>query len=183
MDGEQDSLNMSDATYSQGAISVREERESDIAEVFALVQGAFSDRPFSSGTEGSILQGLRADGDMALALVAERGGERVGHIAFSPVSIDGDTEGLFALGPVAARVDLRGQGIGTALIETGLGRLRECGAKGCVLVGDPGYYSRFGFEGDIGLTHNGLPPRVVQGLFWDGCARTGEIAYAPAFGR
>ena len=176
MDGEQDSLGKPDA-----AILVREERDADHAAVFALVQEAFADRPFSSGTEGPILERLRADGDLTLALVAERDGDLVGHIAFSPVRIGG--ERLLALGPVAARRDLRGQGIGTALIETGLACLKDRGAVGCVLVGDPGYYGRFGFRGDIGLTHNGLPGRVVQGLFWDGRARAGELLYAPAFGR
>ncbi|MGB2923081.1 MAG: hypothetical protein WA944_01480 [Mycobacterium sp.] len=39
--------------------------------------------------------------------------------------------------------------IGTALVRAALERLREIGARGCVVVGDPDYYRRFGFTDDV----------------------------------
>ena len=53
------------------------------------------------------------------------------------------------------------RGIGTALVEAGLVELRALGALGCVLVGDPGYYGRFGFHAAAGLTYEGVPDRNV----------------------
>ena len=163
-------------------VAIRDERSEDIPAIHALTQAAFADRPFSQGHEGPIIDRLRADGDLAISLVAEHVGRIVGHIAISPVAIGGESGRLYGLGPVSADPDLRHRRIGTRLIEAALARLRETGARACVLVGDPGYYSRFGFRGGVGLTHAGLPTQVVQGLVWEGDMPEGEIAYAPAFG-
>ena len=160
---------------------LRSERPGDEPAIFALTQAAFADMPFSNGMEGPIVDGLRADGDLALSLVAEDMGGIVGHIAFSPVTVSGEREGLYGLGPVCADPERRGQGIGSALVREGLARLPD--ARAVFLVGDPAYYARFGFLGDCGLSHNDVPARAVQGLFLDGRARRGEVRYAPAFGR
>ncbi|MEM7730046.1 MAG: N-acetyltransferase [Pseudomonadota bacterium] len=160
---------------------IRPERPEDAPAIFTLTQATFADMPFSQGKEGPIVNGLRDDGDLLLSLVAEEDGCIVGHIAFSPVTVDGERDGLYGLGPVCADPERRRQGIGSALIREGLARLND--AKAVFLVGDPAYYSRFGFVGDCGLTHGDVPPRAVQGLFLDGRERTGEIVYAPAFGR
>ena len=162
---------------------IRDELPGDIAAIFEITQAAFAPMPFSSGTEGPIIDRLREDGDLATSLVAEDAGEIVGHIAFSPVSVAGETEGLYGLGPVCAAPSRKHSGIGTALIEEGLSRLRAMDARAVFLVGDPDYYSRFGFVGDCGLSHGTVPARAVQGLWLDGRARRGEITYAPAFGR
>ena len=160
---------------------IRPERPGDEAAIFALTQAAFADRPFSNGTEGPIVDRLRADGDLVLSLVAERQGRIVGHIAFSPVTVSGERQGLYGLGPVCADPTLRGQGIGSALIREGLARLAD--ARAVFLVSDPAYYARFGFVGDCGLRHGDVPARAVQTLCLDGQPRQGEIRYAPAFGR
>ena len=160
---------------------IRPEQPGDIETIHALTQAAFADMPFSSGTEGPIIKALREDGDLTLSLVAEENGEIVGHIAFSPVTIDGESDGLFGLGPVCAHPERRGEGIGSALVREGLSRLG--GAKAVVLIGDPGYYSRFGFEGDCGLTYGEVPARAVQALFLDGNRRAGAIRYSPGFNR
>ncbi|MGB6229178.1 MAG: N-acetyltransferase [Litorimonas sp.] len=158
---------------------VRAERPGDEAAIFDLTQAAFAPMPFSGGTEGPIIDALRRDGDLVLSLVAEADAAIVGHIAFSPVTVSGESRGLYGLGPVSAHPERQRQGIGSALIREGLSRLPD--ARAVFLVGDPAYYSRFGFVGDCGLTHGSVPPHAVQGLFLDGRARSGEIRYAPGF--
>jgi len=168
---------------SNAPLLIRPETESDIEAIYAITQAAFADREFSGGTEGPIINALRADGDLTLSLVAEREGEIVGQITFSPVSIAGEIDGLYALGPVAVRPELRHQRIGSKLIREGLSQLQDRNAKACVLIGDPAYYSRFGFIADCGLTYKDVPVQAVQALIWDGQVRAGEIHYSPAFAR
>ena len=110
-------------------MEIREEQPGDHRAIYALIQTAFSDKDFSSGTEGPIVDALRREGDLTLSLVATRSDLLVGHIAFSPVTIDGQSKDLFALGPVAAKLDLRSQGIGSALINAGLARIKAAGAR------------------------------------------------------
>src|SRR5690606_18603384 len=113
--------------------------------IHTLVAAAFDGHPHSDGSEPAIVDRLRADGDLTISLVAEDGGEIVGHIAFSPVTISDGNEGWFGLGPVAVAPQRQREGIGAALIEHGLALLRERGSAGCVVLGDPAYYGRFGF--------------------------------------
>lgn len=160
-------------------MNVRLEQSSDAAAIFALTQAAFAEMPFSNGTEGPIINALRRDGDLTVSLVAEENGTLIGHIAFSPVTVSGERDKLYGLGPVSAAPDRQRQGIGSALIRKGMAHLPN--AKAIFLIGDPGYYSRFGFLGDIGLTHGDVPSAYVQALFLDGQSRTGEIQYAPGF--
>ena len=96
--------------------------------------------------------------------MAVEGGAIVGHIAFSEVLIDGEACGWFALGPVAVIPERQGDGIGGALVRAGLARLRAQGAAGRVLVGDPGYYGRFGFAADPALRVDGVPGEYVIAL-------------------
>ena len=162
---------------------IRNERPADIDAIRAITQAAFAPMPFSAGTEGAVIDGLRRDGDLSLSRVAEEGGQIIGHIALSPVSVAGERDGMFGLGPVCAVPGRQRSGIGTALIRDALDWLRAHEAKACFLVGDSAYYSRFGFVGECGLSHGSVPATAVQGLWLDGRARRGEIVYAPAFGR
>jgi putative acetyltransferase len=81
--------------------------------------------------------------------VAEIDGRIVGHIAFSPVVISGGTTGWYGLGPVSVLPERPKQGIGKALINEGLSRLKASGGQGSALVGDPNHYHRFGFRFQI----------------------------------
>ena len=162
-------------------LEIRQEKCGDHRPIYDLIQSAFSDKDFSSGTEGPIVDALRHDGDLTVSLVATRSEIIVGHIAFSPVSIGEQSLGLYALGPVAADPALRFQGIGSALINEGLARLRAMDAQACVLVGDPNYYKRFGFVGDCGLRSGSLPTAFVQALVWGDPLPEDEIIFAPAF--
>ena len=72
-----------------------------------------------------------------MSLVAEVDGRVVGHIAFSPVAMSDGTNHWYGLGPVSVLPQCQRRGIGKALIQEGLARLKELGAKGCCLVGHP----------------------------------------------
>lgn len=140
-------------------MEIRFEIPADRAAIRQITQDAFAGAEHSSGTEGAIIDGLRAARTLTLSLVAEEGGQVIGHAAFSPVMIGGRDAGWFGLGPVAVRPDRQGQGAGGALIREGLARLRAMEAQGCVVLGDPGYYSRFGFAVDPNLKFEGVPRR------------------------
>jgi putative acetyltransferase len=105
---------------------------------------------------------LRARGALALSLVAEHEGRVVGHIAFSPATADGQPSRWFALGPVSVEPSLHKLGLGAQLIDTGLHVLRERGAAGCVLIGDPAYYARFGFVLRPEMAPPGQPNEIFQ---------------------
>lgn len=139
--------------------------------------------PYSDGSEPRIIDALREAGELTLSLVAEQDEKLLGQITFSPVSIDGVHGQWFGLGPVAVEPDKQGAGIGGALIREGLKRLQAGGAKGCVLVGDPNYYSRFGFQNNCGLTYGALDTNFVQKLVLAGPDRTGTLTYCDSFER
>ena len=157
------------------------ERPEDAAIIRQVTEAAFAVAEHSDGTEGAIVDALRAAGALSVSLVARRGGERVGHVAFSPVTLDGADLGWYGLGPVSVRPDLHGQGIGGALIRAGLEQLKALGAQGCVVLGDPRYYQRFGFAVDPAIRYDGVPPEDFMALPLGSSTATGQVAYHPAF--
>lgn len=161
---------------------VRPERAGDEAAIRAVTRAAFATAPHGSGIEQDIVDALRTAGDLTLSLVAEDARGVVGHIAFSPVAIEGGKGRWFGLGPVSARPDRQRRGVGSALIRRGIADMRRSGARGIVLLGDPGYYGRFGFAHDPALCYPGPPPAYFQRLVLEGEAPSGVVTYAPAFG-
>ena len=161
---------------------IRAERVGDEPAIAALISEAFTTATHSDGTEAEIVERLRSAGTLVISLVAELDGELVGHVAFSPVTIAEADRNWFGLGPVAVRPDRQGRGIGFKLIEAGLQELRVNGASGCVVLGEPSYYGRFGFRADPRLTFAGPPPEYFQALRWSDDAAEGAVAYHPAFG-
>ena len=124
---------------------------------------------------------MRAAGALTLSLVAVQDEALVGHVAFSPVTIN-DIEGdWYGLGPVSVWPERQRQGIGQALIRDGLHRLKVLRASGCVLLGNPNYYGRFGFEYDPDLFYRGAPSRYFQRLTFCGSSPKGEVRYHPSF--
>ena len=163
--------------------AIRDERPGDEPAIAALTEAAFRDAPHSAGTEAAIVDRLRADGDLAFSLVLVNGDQAIiGHAAFSPVSISDGSPGWYGLGPVSVIPLRQRAGIGSTLIEHGLATLEAAGAQGCVVLGEPGYYGRFGFRHDPGLTFPGPPPRYFQALSFGGALPEGIVRYAPAFG-
>ena len=141
-------------------MTIRDERTGDEHEIDQIITAAFANHPHSDQREGWIVKRLRAGNALTLSLVADENGRLVGHIAFSPVQIDGASAGWHGLGPVAVRPEWQRQGIGSALIHAGLERLRKLGSNGCVVLGEPEFYERFGFRTDPRLWLDGVPPEL-----------------------
>jgi predicted N-acetyltransferase YhbS/L-amino acid N-acyltransferase YncA len=165
---------------------VRDETPADRPAVAALIDAAFHDHPFSPHDEAQIVQRLDASGALALSLVATdaAGGAPMGHVAFSPVRIDGQDHGWLGLGPLAVLPEHQRAGVGHALVAAGLARLRAAGAAGCVLLGDPAWYARFGFRAEPGLVLPGVPATHFVALRLDAerPLPAGTVSYDAAFG-
>ncbi|WP_418648082.1 GNAT family N-acetyltransferase [Thauera butanivorans] len=143
-------------------LTVRQESPSDIPAIHALIKAAFLNAPHTAHTEHFIVDALREAGALAISLVAEDDGGIVGHVAVSPISISNGVAGWYGLGPIAVSPDRQRQGIGSKLMRSALQDLEGRGASGCVLVGDPAYYSKFGFKHQDSLTYPDLPPEYFQ---------------------
>jgi putative acetyltransferase len=118
-------------------VTVRQEHPGDLDGIRALHTASFP-----TLGEAQLVDALRARGWLRISLVAVEGDEVVGHIAFSPVTLEGTSGGL-GLGPLAVRVDHRRHGVAARLVHDGLA---ACGAARFVVVlGDRHYYRRFGF--------------------------------------
>jgi putative acetyltransferase len=163
-----------------GKTHIRPERPEDAAAIGPLITEAFLTAEHADGTEAAIVDGLRADGGLLLSLVALDGPTLAGHVAASPVTIDG-RPGWAGIGPLAVRADHRRRGLGAALMTAALADLRARGLAGAVLVGDPGFYARFGFAASPGLTVPGVPDVYVLALPFAGEPPTGAVAYHPSF--
>ncbi|WP_144097290.1 GNAT family N-acetyltransferase [Croceicoccus sediminis] len=160
---------------------IREEQESDHSAIAKVTAQAFAGVEHSDQTEPEIIARLRTAGALTISLVAIKGNTFVGHVAFSPITIDGADKSWFGLGPVSVSPDHQQLGIGSALIRTGLERLCSQGAAGCVVLGDPAYYCRFGFERDEGLRFYAAPSEYFMRLNFAAEVPRGRVDYAPAF--
>ena len=160
---------------------IREEEPKDFVAIRSVISAAFKEKPYSRQTEAAIVEALRAANALTISLVAMDEGDVIGHIAFSLVKIDGCDLHWYGLGPVAVRPDRQGQGVGNALVREGLQRLMAVGATGCVVLGDPAYYSRFGFRVDPGLRLAGLPPEHFMALPFTEEIPRGMVKYHAGF--
>lgn len=161
---------------------IKEESPSEYAAIRHVTQAAFAPMSFSSGAEPNIIETLRTEGDLYLSLVAIGQGRLLGHCAFSAVEISGAAGNWYALGPIAVRPSDQRKGIGRALITEGLSRLKTQGAQGCVVIGNPQIYGRFGFQSDGQLIYGVLDTALLQRVIFQGPAPAGHISFAPAFG-
>jgi putative acetyltransferase len=124
---------------------------------------------------------LRAANALTISLVAEVGGKVVGHIAFSPVTISDGSHNWYGLGPISVLPEFQKQGIGKSLIHEGLSLLKALGAKGCVLVGEPKYYERFGFRNFPYLILDGVPQEYFLALPFDNNKTQGTVVFHQGF--
>jgi putative acetyltransferase len=136
---------------------VRPESSEDEAAIRELTRRAFAGRSYSAGNEQDIIDALRREEALSISLVAERRGEVLGHVAFSPARSEDGSGNWYTLGPVSVAPEVQRRGIGQALIHAGIAKLREIGATGCILIGDTAYYSRFGFNQAPELAPPGEP--------------------------
>lgn len=113
------------------------------------------DRAFAKECEGDLVRLLRDSEDFVpeLSIVAELKGEIVGHVLFSKISLTEESVDLqsLSLAPVGVVPQMHGRGIGQRLITEGITRAKTLGYRSILVVGDPGYYGKFGFRHDLVL--------------------------------
>jgi putative acetyltransferase len=198
------------STISSPNVCLRPEQPGDAEAVRQINVSAFDTK-----AEADLVDALRAAGGITLSAVTVSGGagpagetvtapsrspmfvdeviggEVVGHVLFSPVTVSTEKAevSLLALGPVAVLPSKQRQGIGTLMISGCLEYLRSRGHRGVVVVGEPAYYRRFGFiqasrwglaceleVPDENFMAMALTPGVLAGV-------SGTVRYRPEFGR
>ena len=162
---------------------IRREKPEDIDRIRAVTAAAFSRRPQG---EAELVDRLRADEGWipALSLVAEHDGEVVGHVACTRAHI-GEVP-VLGLGPLSVHPDRQRSGVGKALVHSVLGAAQALAEKTVVLLGDPKYYSRFGFVlaeefGIIPPVAEWAPHFQVRPLGTAAEVPSGEFRYAEPF--
>jgi putative acetyltransferase len=138
------------------AVIIRPQQEADDDAVRTLVTAAFAD----DGGVAELAEGLRARTDGGAALVADEGGEVVGHVQLSRSWVDAPTQvvDVLVLSPLSVRPDRQREGIGKALLKAAIEVATDAGAPVVFLEGDPAYYSRLGWE--RAATYGFTPPSV-----------------------
>jgi putative acetyltransferase len=162
-------------------IEIREEKPEDIATIHALNKEAFGQEQ-----EANIVDALRQNDAILLSLVAVCDNNIVGHILYSPITIDDKLEGA-ALGPMAVRPALQRRGIGSSLVRAGNERLKRDGWPFILVLGHAEFYPRFGFKpaSKYGVTCEWeVPDDVFMLLVLDEKrmrGMTGKSRYRPEF--
>jgi putative acetyltransferase len=114
-----------------------------------------NEQAFDSSQEAALVDALRDAAHPFLSLVAVEDNQVVGHISFSPVTIEGGSPARPAMGlaPMSVLPEHQRRGIGSQLVHTGLEECRQLGCEIVVVLGHPEYYPRFGFRpaGEQGL--------------------------------
>lgn len=159
---------------------IRPEQPEDISAVRAIHVVSFP-----TAGEARLVDALRAAGRLPVSLVAEMGGVVVGHVAFSPVTVQSGAIGA-GLGPIAVAESSRRQGLAANLVRSGLIACREVGCGWAVVLGDPGYYARFGFRpaSDFGLMDEyggGAAFQAMELIPGSLPIGAGVVRYAPEF--
>jgi len=161
-------------------IVVRTEETGDADAIFAVHRACFP-----TDAEARLVDALRAAGRLTISLVALADGEIVGHVAFSPVTTADGKTGL-GLAPLAVMEQNRRQGIGAHLVRMGLLACKSAEFGWAVVLGDPAYYSRLGFQpaANLGLSDEfggGIhfqATELIPGQLPNGA---GLVCYAPEF--
>lgn len=157
-------------------ITIRPERIEDHDAIRDVTKQAFASMPYADGDEHELIGRFRAAGVLTLSLVAVRhndetanaiddgSGVVVGQVTLTPAFPANGAPGWYALGPVAVAPELQRRGIGSRLIRTGLDWIQRPpqNAAGCILVGNPEYYRRFGFSPFPALAPANVPAQFFQ---------------------
>ncbi len=162
-------------------IQIRSEEAADAGRIAEVTERAFRQAEHTCGREHWLVGALRTAGALTVSLVAVSDRGIVGHVATSPLTISESGGDWFGLGPISVLPECQRQGIGSRLMEAALARLRANGARGCVLVGDPKFYTRFGFKSDASLVVAGVPSEVTLSLRFVQNDDHGTVTFHPAF--
>ena len=162
-------------------IQIRKEAVTDAAAIESVTVAAFLNAPHTGHTEQFIVNALRNSGQLTISLVADDDGIVIGHVAVSPVTISDGATGWYGLGPISVLPARQGQGIGSQLMGFALTEIRAIGAAGCVVLGDPAYYSRFGFNVEPSLVFPGVPSEYFQAVSFGRPFPCGTVSYHASF--
>jgi putative acetyltransferase len=162
-------------------IQIRGEEAADRERIREITELAFREAAHTCGREHLLVDALRESGALTISLVAVSDCGIVGHIAVSPITVSQATGPWFGIGPVSVLPQYQKQGIGSRLMDSALSQLRAQGARGCVLVGDPSFYVRFGFRSDPLLVVPGVPSEVCLSLRFCQCDDHGTVTFQKAF--
>lgn len=162
-------------------IKIRSEKLSDAEPIESVTIEAFLNAPHTDHTEQFIVRALRKANALTISLVAEDQGKVIGHVAISPVTISDGSKGWFGLGPISVSPKHQNSGIGSMLMRQALEDLKIMKVSGCVLLGEPAYYSRFGFKPEANLVLPGVPAEYFQALSFASSIPEGQVAYHEAF--
>ena len=159
---------------------IRKEEIKDFEHVREIIRGTFP-----SDAESRLVDALRANNKAIVSLVAVHEDQVLGHILFIPISTTPPSEAKgIGLAPVAVHADVQMQGIGSQLIREGLHLCAELKYDYCVVLGNPKYYQRFGFEkaSKFGLQNEyGVDDEFMVIRFSEHNAPKGIVKYAPEF--
>lgn len=144
-------------------------------------------KAFSTPAEADLVARLRDGCDSEISLVAEQSGEIVGHVLLSRmnVSADGRAYRALGLGPVGVAPGSQGSGVGSELIRSALGIAQALGEELVFVLGEPDYYSRFGFSAEAAAPFGSPYAGPYFMALWLRPAAeppmAGQADYAPAF--
>lgn len=160
-------------------LSIREARDADRDAIRAVEEAAFG-----QAGEARLVDMLVANGDDVLELVAERDGRVVGHVLFSRLTVETPNRSFaaVALAPLAVAPDAQRQGVGAALVDEAHRHLHRAGETLSVVLGDPAYYGRFGYDHARAASFDcDWQGEALQALAWGNAPTAGRLVYAPAF--
>ncbi len=160
---------------------IRKEQREDIGAISSVIDIAFTDHPHTTNNESTIVNKLRNTRKLSLSLVATKNGEIVGHVGFSRIFVNSCDYDWFGLAPLSVLPNHQGCGIGETLVRRGIEELQKSGAKGCVLLGNPEYYARFGFKHDDELILPGVPQSYFLALAFSQFVPHGNASFDRAF--
>jgi len=147
-------------------ITIREERASDEQSVRRI-----NDLAFEHGPEAALVDNLRLSCDRYLSFVAVDQGSVIGHILFTPVTLDSSDVVGMGLAPMAVLPAHQREGVGSLLVRHGLDYLRQSDCPFVIVLGHPRYYPRFGFERashyKLGCQWEGVPDEAVMVVVFD----------------
>jgi putative acetyltransferase len=157
---------------------LRPELAADAVAVRAVLEAAFG-----GTTEADVVDRLRADGDLLLALVAQSEAGVVGYAGFPRLTLDlgGRRVPVAGLAPVGVAPTRQRQGIGGALVRAGLARLKDRGERLVFVLGDPAYYGRFGFAAMDGFVSRYAGPYFQALKLAPDAPVSGRVHYPDVF--
>lgn len=167
------------------SIRIRPETRNDESAIKEVTLAAFMNTEHSDHNEQIIVRDLREANQLSISLVAEDEFTHtiVGHVAISPVKISDGSKNWYGLGPISVLPQHQGNGIGSLLVERVMADLQSRHAAGCVVLGNPNYYTRFGFKAEPSLQLPEVPQEYFMALTWRKPTPTGTASFHEAFER